>query len=71
MNATQALLLIARTDFSAFTDADWCLWAGCTSDAPLIGYNGSYTILIDGDVVNIVSDDATHIFFLSDGDFMI
>jgi hypothetical protein len=57
MNATQALLLIARTEFSPFTETDWMAFSGCESANPLIGYNGSYTIILDGDCVNILAED--------------
>jgi len=58
LSATEALILIAKTEFSPFTDADWEAFAGCESENPLIGYNGSFTIVIDGEeLVNIIHED--------------
>ena len=57
MNVTEALLLIARTEFSPFSETDFQAFAGAESANPLIGYNGSYTIVVDGDCVNIIGED--------------
>ena len=58
LSATEALILIAKTEFSPFTDSDWQAWAGCESKDPLIGYKGSFTIVIDGEeLVNIIHED--------------
>jgi hypothetical protein len=57
LNVTQALLLIARTEFVPFTQSDWDAFCGCESENPLIGYNGDYCLVLDGDTVNIIGSD--------------
>ena len=54
LSMTEALALIAKTQFSPFTEADWFAFAGCESDDPVIGYNGDFAIVVDGDTVNII-----------------
>ena len=54
LNATEILALIAKTQFSPFTESDWDAFAGCESEAPVIGYNGDFTIVIDGETVNVI-----------------
>jgi len=54
LSMTEALSLIAKTQFSPFTEADWFAFAGCESDDPVIGYNGDFAIVVDGDTVNII-----------------
>jgi hypothetical protein len=58
LSATEALILIAQTKFSPFNESDWEAFAGCESKNPLIGFNGSLTIVIDGEeLVNIIHED--------------
>ena len=56
---TQAELLgvMAQTTFTAFTEADWWGFSGCESANPLIGYYNDFTIVIDGDMINIVHSE--------------
>lgn len=54
LNATELFALIAKTQFAPFTEADWYAFAGCESETPFIGYNGDFTIVIDGETVNVV-----------------
>jgi hypothetical protein len=54
LSATEILALIAKTEFSPFTDSDWEAFAGCESKAPVIGYNGDFTIVIDDETVNVI-----------------
>ncbi len=56
---TQAELLtiIARTNFKPFDKADWDAFAGCESENPYIGYLMEFTIVIDGDMINIVHSE--------------
>jgi|LakMenEpi03Aug12_release.lakeMendotaPanAssembly.Ray.scaffolds.fasta_scaffold1400243_2 hypothetical protein len=53
---TQAELLtvMAKTEFKPFDKADWDAFAGCETAEPMIGYYGEFTIVIDGDMINIV-----------------
>ena len=52
---TELFSIIANTKFREFDEMDWCLFAGCESKNPLIGYyNENFSIVIDGDMVNIV-----------------
>lgn len=54
LSAVEALRLVASTQLKPFTDSDWDAFLGCESENPLIGYNGDYTIVIDGETVNII-----------------
>jgi len=49
--------IIAKTQFKPFTEGDWYTFAGCESENPLIGYDGEFAIVIDGETVNIVHGD--------------
>ena len=53
---TQAELLsvMAQTQFKPFDRCDWDAFAGCETENPLIGAFGEFTIVIDGDMINIV-----------------
>jgi len=54
LSASEAIVLIAKTQFSPFTEADWFAFMGCEADEPLIGYNGDYCLVLDGETVNII-----------------
>ena len=45
--------LIARTEFKPLDAGERQTWAGCESENPLIGYDGEFAIVIDGDNVTI------------------
>ena len=52
---TELFSIIAQTEFKPFDEFDWMAFAGCESKNPLIGYyNENFSIVIDGDMVNIV-----------------
>lgn len=52
---TQAELLtvMTQTEFKPFTEADWWAFAGCETKNPLIGYYNDFTIVLEGDMINI------------------
>jgi hypothetical protein len=54
LNATELFALIAQTEFKAFSAHDWDAFSGCESEAPFIGYNGDFTIVLDGETVNVI-----------------
>ena len=56
---TQAELfsVMAKTEFKPFDHYDWDAFAGCESENPFIGYYGEFTIVIDGELINIVHSD--------------
>jgi len=56
LNITEALALIAKTEFKAFDENDFACWAGVETEAPLIGCNGIYAIVIDGENINIIAE---------------
>lgn len=56
LTISEALALIAKTEFNAFTANDFECWAGVETKNPLIGYNGSFAIVIDGETVNIIAE---------------
>ena len=51
MNASTALIMISQTEFSPFDKIDFHVYSGVESNDPLIGYNGDWAIVIDGDIV--------------------
>jgi hypothetical protein len=56
---TQAELftVMAQTQFKPFDKMDWDAFAGCETKNPLIGYYNDFTIVIDGEMINIVHFD--------------
>lgn len=54
LNLNEILVLIAKTQFAPFTEAEWDAFAGCQSETPFIGYNGDFTIVIDDETVNVI-----------------
>lgn len=56
LTAAQLMILIAKTQFSPFTEGDWNCFMGCESSNPFIGYIGTYTIVLDGDTVNVIEE---------------
>ena len=59
MTPTQAFALIARSQFRPFTQDDWDCWAGCDSAEPMIAYTDEFTLIIDGDVLQVYTPDDT------------
>jgi hypothetical protein len=53
MNATTALIMVAKTEFKPFTISDYEAFSGVTSEYPMIGEYEDYIIVIDGDVIQI------------------
>lgn len=53
-SAAEVLFLITQTKFKHFTENDWEAFLGCESENPLIGYNGDYTLVLDGETLNII-----------------
>lgn len=53
-NKSELLSIIIKTEFEPFTKFDWMAFEGCESDNPLIGYYKDYTIVIDGNIINMV-----------------
>lgn len=54
VSAVEAMRLVALTQFKPFTDADWDAFIGCESENPLIGENGEYVLVLDGETINIL-----------------
>lgn len=50
----EMLILIAQSTFDSFTEADWWSFAGCETKNPLICQTEEYSIVIDGNNVNMV-----------------
>lgn len=55
--AGDLMLLITNTEFSTFTKADWWAFGGCETANPKIGYTDDFTIVIDGDVINVIHEN--------------
>ena len=54
LNLNEVFALIAQTEFKAFDAADWEAFSGCETETPFIGYNGDFTIVMDGVMINII-----------------
>lgn len=65
MNATEALKLIARTQFAPFTESDYYGFQGIESENPMLGEFDGWTIVIDGDVAQFEQDGDWFIFNLN------
>lgn len=50
----QLMSIIARATFRPFTKLDWYSFSGCESANPLIFESDEYTIVIDGNNINMV-----------------
>ena len=57
MDAFEAMKLISETKFRPFTKSDWHTFQGCKTDNPMIGENGRWAIVIDGDEVTFCYED--------------
>ena len=57
MNVAQALQLVARTQFAPMTAEDYACFAGVESGNAMIGDNGEYVIIIDGETIAFIGDD--------------
>lgn len=53
MNASTALLMVAKTKFEPFSASDFDAFSGVNSDNPMIGEYKDYLIIIDGEVIEI------------------
>jgi hypothetical protein len=56
MNVAQALQLVARTEFRPFDAADFDGFAGVENENAMIGENGDYVIIIDGETIYFQTD---------------
>lgn len=57
LTALEAFRLIAGTTFRPFTETDWQAFQGCQTENPLVGENGEWAIVIDGEEVTFVDED--------------
>ena len=56
----ELLTFIAKAEFKPFDKYDWDAFAGCESENPFIGYYGEFTIVIDGDMINIIHEEDSY-----------
>ena len=54
LTATQVFGLMARAVFRPFNDYDWEGFLGCESETPHIAFVDDYTLVLDGDTLNVV-----------------
>lgn len=57
LDPVEALQMLATANMRPFTKDDWLGFAGCETKDPMIGEFESFTIVLDGDLVNIVHGD--------------
>jgi hypothetical protein len=48
----------AERNFRPFTKYDWMAFSGCESDTPAIAEVEGYTLVLDGNTLEYISDDA-------------
>lgn len=53
----ELLPILTQTKFHPFDTADWMVWSGCTTKNPLIGEYGEFTIIIDGNIINMIHSE--------------
>jgi len=53
LDAALVLEIVAKTQFSEFTQQDWYAYAGCVSAKPLIGYWEDWCVVVDDGDINI------------------
>ena len=53
----QIFKMMALTEFKPFTEDDWASFSGCKSAYPMIGYNGEFTLVLDGETLNVIDAD--------------
>lgn len=54
LSAVEVFRLMALTEFKPFTESDWEAFLGCESENPFIGHNGDYTLVLDGETLNVI-----------------
>jgi hypothetical protein len=57
MDSFKAFRLMATTQFREFDKSDWYSFAGCETKDPMIGENGAYTLVLDGNTLNIIHEE--------------
>lgn len=69
MNAMTALIMVGKAEMKPFTFADYDAFSGVTSECPMIGECDGYLIVIDGNEIQIMDEEATKcfIFRMNDG----
>lgn len=68
MTPSEALLMVAKTEFKPFEPADYHAFSGVESDNPMLGEYGDWLIVIDGKVIQFTDQemDSCYIFTLGD-----
>ena len=62
LTPTEVLYLTATATFHSFDKLDWMTFGGCESENPMIAtvyddYAERYTIVLDGEILNIIHED--------------
>lgn len=60
VSCATALRAMAKTQMREFTAADWDSYAGCDTRNPMIGEFGEYTLVLDGNTLNICHVDDSY-----------
>lgn len=56
-SAAEIFKMLVLTVFEPFTERDWEAFQGCKSANPRIGYNGNFTLILDGETLNVIDAD--------------
>lgn len=49
--------MLVLTEFKPFNTERWAAFCGCKSAHPMIGYNGEFTLILDGETLNVIDAD--------------
>ena len=65
MTAAEAFLIIARTQFRPFTEADYFGFQGIESETPMLGEFEGWSVVIDGPIAQLEREGVWFIFNLN------
>jgi hypothetical protein len=57
MDTVEALMLVASLKLEPFDKSDYMSYSGVTSKNPMIAYTDDYTVIVDGDEIEIIGDE--------------
>jgi hypothetical protein len=70
-NKAELLTLLTKSNFRSFTECDYYAWAGASSNNnPLICETEEYSIVIDGNIINMLYHEDPYggqLYSLTDG----
>lgn len=65
MTGSEAFALVARAQFEAFSELDFDAFSGVQSDNPQIATIDDLILVLDGNVLSVVTPDEEFVFILA------